>query len=47
LLILGGLGWIFSKIVAISLSRQREYLADATAVEFTRNPTALIRTSYN
>ena len=25
------------------LSREREYLADASAVEFTRNPTALIR----
>src|SRR5208337_796334 len=24
-------------------SREREYLADASAVEFTRNPTALIR----
>jgi heat shock protein HtpX len=43
LLILGGLGWIFSKMVAISLSRQREYLADAAAVEITRNPLALIR----
>ncbi len=43
LLILGGLGWFFSKMVAISLSRQREYLADAASVEFTRNPQALIR----
>lgn len=43
LLILGGLGWIFSKMVAIALSRQREYLADAASVEFTRNPQALIR----
>jgi heat shock protein HtpX len=41
--ILGGVGWIFSKMVSIALSRQREYLADAAAVEFTRNPTALIR----
>ncbi len=41
--ILGGVGWICSKAVAIALSRQREYLADAAAVEFTRNPTALIR----
>jgi Zn-dependent protease with chaperone function len=43
LLILGGLGWIFSKMVAIALSRQREYLADAASVEFTRSPQALIR----
>ena len=41
--IVGGLGWIFSKLAAIALSREREYLADASAVEFTRNPTALIR----
>jgi heat shock protein HtpX len=42
-LIVSGIGWLFSKIAAIALSRQREYLADAAAVEFTRNPTALIR----
>jgi heat shock protein HtpX len=41
--ILGIIGWIFSKMVAIALSRQREYLADASSVEFTRNPQALIR----
>ncbi len=40
--ILGGVGWLFSKVVAIALSRQREYLADAASVEFTRNPQALI-----
>ena len=43
ILVLGGLGRFFSKLVAISLARQREYLADASAVEFTRNPWALIR----
>jgi len=36
-------GGIVSRIVSIMLSREREYLADASAVEFTRNPTALIR----
>jgi hypothetical protein len=41
--IVGGLGWLFSKLAVIALSREREYLADASAVEFTRNPTALIR----
>ena len=30
-------------MAAIALSREREYLADASSVEFTRNPTALIR----
>src|SRR5215467_11192216 len=34
--IVGGLGWLFSKLTAIALSREREYLADASAVEFTR-----------
>jgi heat shock protein HtpX len=43
LFIAGGIGWLFSKTAAIALSRQREYLADASAVEFTRNPAALIR----
>ena len=41
--IMGGVGWLFSKMVAIALSRQREYLADAASVEFTRNPQTLIR----
>ncbi|MGA7869332.1 MAG: M48 family metalloprotease [Candidatus Binatus sp.] len=34
---------IVSRIISTILSRDREYLADASAVEFTRNPTALIR----
>jgi heat shock protein HtpX len=41
--IISGIGWLCSKAAAIALSRQREYLADASAVEFTRNPLALIR----
>ncbi len=32
---------IATRLVQLSVSRQREYLADATAVEFTRNPTGL------
>ena len=32
---------IASRLVAFAISRQREYLADATAVSFTRNPEAL------
>jgi heat shock protein HtpX len=31
-----------AKLVQLAISRQREYLADATSVKFTRNPTGLI-----
>jgi len=34
---------LFSSLVQASTSREREYLADATSVEFTRNPHALER----
>ena len=33
---------IFGKLMQLAVSRNREYLADATAVEFTRNPDGLI-----
>ncbi len=33
---------IAAKLVQFAVSRQREYLADATSVQFTRNPEALI-----
>lgn len=33
---------IFSKLMQMAVSRRREFLADATAVEFTRNPSGLI-----
>jgi heat shock protein HtpX len=32
---------LVSRLLAMAVSRQREYLADATAVEFTRNPLGL------
>lgn len=32
---------LLSRILAMAVSRQREYLADATAVQFTRNPLGL------
>ena len=32
---------IFARLVQLAISRQREYLADATSVEFTRNPAGL------
>jgi heat shock protein HtpX len=34
---------LISRLLAMAVSRQREYLADATAVEFTRNPMGLAR----
>jgi heat shock protein HtpX len=34
--------WIFSIAIRFALSRRREYLADAGAVELTRNPDAMI-----
>ena len=32
---------LLSRIMAMAVSRNREYLADATAAQFTRNPAAL------
>jgi len=36
LAVLGGIGVLFSRIIKAGVSRQREYLADASAVQFTR-----------
>ena len=33
---------IFGQLMQLALSRKREYLADATAIQFTRNPDGLI-----
>jgi Zn-dependent protease with chaperone function len=38
LLVVGYVGYFFGKLIQASLSRQREFLADASAVQFTRNP---------
>lgn len=38
----GALSWVAGKILAAMVSRQREYLADASSVQFTRNPDALV-----
>ena len=43
LLLLVALSPLISRLLAMAVSRQREYLADATAVEFTRNPLGLAR----
>ena len=41
LLILGYVGYFFGRLIQAAVSRQREYLADASAVQFTRNPGGL------
>lgn len=38
LVILGWIGQIFGALIKSAVSRQREFLADASAVQFTRNP---------
>lgn len=38
LLVFGSIGLFFARLIKASVSRQREYLADASAVQFTRNP---------
>jgi len=38
LMIVGGIGVFFARIIQAAISRQREFLADASAVQFTRNP---------
>lgn len=41
LLAIGYLGHFFGNLIKASVSRQREFLADASAVQFTRNPDGL------
>ena len=38
LIVIGAIGTFFGNWIKSSISRQREYLADASAVQFTRNP---------
>jgi Zn-dependent protease with chaperone function len=40
-LLIGSGGILFGKIIQAAVSREREYLADASAVQFTRNPLGL------
>jgi len=42
-IVLALLAPLFAQIIAMAVSREREYLADASSVEFTRNPRALLR----
>jgi Zn-dependent protease with chaperone function/uncharacterized tellurite resistance protein B-like protein len=41
LVILGGVGILFGRLIQAAVSRQREFLADASSVQFTRNPAGL------
>jgi len=39
--VIGSLGVFFARLIKSAVSRQREFLADASAVQFTRNPDGL------
>ena len=41
LLLIGWVGVFFGRLIKAGVSREREYLADASAVQFTRNPLGL------
>ncbi len=41
LIVLGAAGAFFGRLIQAAISRQREFLADASAVQFTRNPAGL------
>jgi len=41
LMVIGYIGVLFARLIQAAVSRQREFLADASAVQFTRNPGAI------
>jgi Zn-dependent protease with chaperone function len=41
LMVIGAVGVFFARMIQAAISRQREYLADASAVEFTRDPSGI------
>jgi Zn-dependent protease with chaperone function len=41
LYVIGYLGYFFGRLIKCAVARQREYLGDASAVQFTRNPEGL------
>jgi Zn-dependent protease with chaperone function len=41
LMLVGYIGVFFGRLIQAAVSRQREYLADAAAVQFTRNPSGI------
>ncbi len=53
LILIGWIGVFFGRLIKSAVSRQREFLADASAVQFTRNPDGLgsallkIKTAYS
>ena len=46
LLVVGYIGVLAGRMIKAAVSRQREYLADAAAVQFTRNPTGIASALY-
>ena len=41
LMVIGYVGYFFGRLIQAAVSRQREFLADASAVQFTRNPAGI------
>ena len=41
-MLIGTIGFFFSRLLQSAISRQREFLADASAIQFTRHPQGLI-----
>lgn len=41
MMVAGAITWFFGSLLKAAVSREREYLADACAVQFTRNPTGI------
>lgn len=41
MMLVGYIGLFFARVIKAAVSRQREYLADAAAVQFTRNPAGI------
>ena len=41
LMLMGAIGTFFGKLIQAAVSREREYLADASAVQFTRDPSGI------
>ena len=46
LMIIGYLGLFFGRLIKSAISRQREFLADASSVQFTRNPAGIAGALY-
>lgn len=41
LIVIGSVGTLFARMIQAAVSRQREYLADASAVQYTRDPSGI------